>query len=172
MEVILVFLFIIWIVPSLIAGAIADSKGRSFASYFLVSFFFTPIIGIIAALLINPDPKHVANETLRTGEGKKCPYCAEIIKYEAKVCRYCGRELPADKNTDAWAIYLSYGEQQSGPFTVKEIIEMRKREAIPEDAWCWRDGLADWQPLSEMFAPLEIETPDEIHPSTFIHPFF
>ncbi|MFC1692101.1 hypothetical protein ACFL1R_01185 [Candidatus Latescibacterota bacterium] len=33
-------------------------------------------------------------EHLKLSGLKKCPFCAEMIKQEAVVCRYCKRELP------------------------------------------------------------------------------
>ena len=31
---------------------------------------------------------------------KKCSFCAEIIKAEAKICRFCGRDVPINSPAD------------------------------------------------------------------------
>jgi hypothetical protein len=46
------------------------------------------------ALLIKPDVQAIEREKLASGDSRKCPFCAEIVKREAVVCRYCGRDLP------------------------------------------------------------------------------
>jgi hypothetical protein len=46
------------------------------------------LLGLIAAAIA------LIMKSLAPGDRQKCPFCAEFIKREAVVCRYCGRDLP------------------------------------------------------------------------------
>ena len=36
---------------------------------------------------------------LRRAKLRKCPFCAEWVKPDAVVCRFCGRDLPVSENS-------------------------------------------------------------------------
>lgn len=82
-------LVIVWIFFGLLTANIADSKGRPFWTWLVYGFLCFPL-AILYLAVSKP-----SDETLvSSGEYRKCPFCAEVVKAEAKVCRYCGRELP------------------------------------------------------------------------------
>ncbi len=87
-----------------IPAYIAREKGRSFGAFWALSFFTTIFVGLIAVLALPQMEKQV--RTVRTDEhGKvlahetempeaiKCPFCAEFVKSEASVCRFCQKDI-------------------------------------------------------------------------------
>ncbi len=104
---------IVWLACGFGCAAIASSKKKSAFGWFWLGL----ILGIIGVLIIGfmkaedkPVPKIGHREYERnvggvatlvkasedTDERFPCPSCAEMVLVQAKVCRYCGRDLPED----------------------------------------------------------------------------
>ena len=123
-----IFIFILWFFLSIIAGVIANNKGRSGFGFFSLSVILSPLIGIIAALLAKENINHVEKIKILSGEHKKCPYCAELIKKEAKVCRYCNRELV--KTTGSVGKYDSYDDNGYTP--LMNAVDTKNSKLVEE----------------------------------------
>lgn len=82
----------VWIICGVICTVIANNKGRSGLGWFLIGMLLGPF-GIILALVVGKNEEAVVQAAVASGEMKKCPHCAELIKNEAIKCRFCGEKV-------------------------------------------------------------------------------
>ena len=95
-------LVLIWLVLAIFVGLIASNIGRNGVWWFLIACVVSPLLGLIALLIVGkraipppplPPARHEATKT--------CPRCAEHVKFHAEVCRYCGADVSGVKIPDA-----------------------------------------------------------------------
>ena len=85
---ILVFAVLLGLIPAFIA----KSKGRNFFGWWVYGALIF-IVALVHSLVMKPDQHKLDRQQIASGDMKKCPHCAELVKSDARVCRYCSREL-------------------------------------------------------------------------------
>lgn len=108
-----VFIFVVIVgLIYFLPGLVASGKPQSTSVFVLNLFLGWTLVGWVVALAwaalpapavpASSPPPAVPNPPVNRpstdvdeGERIACPFCAEMIKPQAKICRFCGRDMPA-----------------------------------------------------------------------------
>lgn len=89
---------VVWCGVNAVVGYFIGKRKYVIWASIIVSILFGPLGWLIAAL--------------NSGKLRKCPFCAELVKPEAVVCKHCGHKLPPSQpplkttTKKRWAIGL------------------------------------------------------------------
>ena len=81
-------LLLLWVVPAFLVAYFASKKQRSFVGFLVISLIVGWLIPAIVVLVMKRDSPALT---------RSCPYCAELVQNEAKLCKHCGKELPVNE---------------------------------------------------------------------------
>ncbi|MDR3457756.1 MAG: hypothetical protein P4N60_09950 [Verrucomicrobiae bacterium] len=71
-----------------------------------------------------------AKEQLKKNPVKKCPFCAETVKLEAKVCKHCGRDLEPVNSQPAMEQVIQEVQAPAKDSTLEEYERWKKSKGL------------------------------------------
>lgn len=86
------FIFIIWIILSLLVGAAGSEKTTGFGGAFLLSLLFSPIVGILFVAAALPKPKPPVTYT--------CKFCGFKSEINSHFCPACDKDISGKKKEE------------------------------------------------------------------------
>lgn len=87
------WLIIPWLIFAGIVAILADGRGRSGFGWFILAVLLSPLVGALLVLVLPNLKVELREREFDRVNSRTCPFCAERIKTEARVCRYCGRDV-------------------------------------------------------------------------------
>jgi hypothetical protein len=102
---------------------IGERKGRR-----LAGFLFGALLGPVGwvVVLLGPDLK-AQQEATRL---RKCPYCAELVQPDAKVCKHCGRDIAPLVAQPSPEPVVREVEQPAVSSTIQEYEHWKKSQGL------------------------------------------
>jgi hypothetical protein len=87
------WVFVLWVALCYLVSAIAFLRGWSDVTFFALSMFLSPLVGLVAALAL---PSRVEANLVKQGTLVHCPHCHGLIRAEATICKHCHDELAGE----------------------------------------------------------------------------
>jgi hypothetical protein len=107
------------------------------------------VLAVVGGLLVVAGGRGIARVSSMPGAGeRKCPQCAEFVKREASVCRYCGYDLSgvlaAELEQTHRANRVAEAERQRRQ---SELDQARLRRRSEREAWRLGHPRTGWLPI-------------------------
>ena len=84
-------LIFFWLILGIVVALIANSKGRNPGLWFLYGFLIWPVALVHVLLAGRAGEAESSNPAVEARV--PCPFCAELVKPQARVCPHCRRDL-------------------------------------------------------------------------------